>query len=150
MQTYDIPFIPSSDDSVKTMMKLARPQKGETAVDLGAGDGKLVIALAQRGVYVTGVEIDEERWSLINARIKISQLQDLAKTIHGNLWEQDLSNYDLIVLYGVTSIMERLESKIKNEAKSTCRVVSNRFEFPTWQPAEVLDHVYLYRLQKAQ
>lgn len=146
MANYDIPFVPSSDDSVLTMVKLAKVKPGERAVDLGAGDGKLVMALARRGARVTGVEIDEGRWELANTNITQSGLQGLARVVHGSFWEQNLSLYDLIVLYGVPSIMERLETKIMNEAKPSCRIVSNRFEFPHWKPAKVKNHVFRYDL----
>ncbi len=146
MYYYDIPFVPSSDNAVQTMLKVAGHVDGEEAIDLGAGDGKLVIALAQKGAIVTGVEIDDGRCELAKSIIISEGLQDKAKIVHGSFWEQDLSPYDLIVLYGVPSIMRRLKNKILNEAKTTCRVISNHFEFPNWQPDVVKDHVYLYRL----
>lgn len=146
MSAYDIPFVPSSDDSVSTMVKLARVMPGERAVDLGSGDGRLIIALAHRGVRATGVEIDDGRWQLTNSAIRMQRLEGLARVIHGSFWKQDLSPYDIIVLYGIPSIMERLERKIINEAKDNCRVVSNRFQFPNWKPVKVKSNVYRYDL----
>lgn len=144
MPNYDIPFVPSSDDSVTTMIKLAGIRPGEKAIDLGAGDGKLVIAMARKGARATGVEIDEGRWQLANSNIKNQGLDGLACVVHGSFWEQDLGKYDLIVLYGVPSIMERLEAKIMKEARSNCRVISNRFEFPHWNFARKKEHILRY------
>jgi 16S rRNA A1518/A1519 N6-dimethyltransferase RsmA/KsgA/DIM1 with predicted DNA glycosylase/AP lyase activity len=145
---YDVPYVPSSDEKVKDMMELARPAPGEKAVDLGSGEGKLVLALASRGVNAVGVEIDEQRVHISKLLARRAGLEDRIRIIESSFWEQDLSSYDLIVLYGVPSIMERLGKKISNEAKSTVRVVSNHFIFPDWKPAQAKNSVYLYLPQQ--
>lgn len=142
---YDIPYVPSSDEKVQTMIELAGIRSGDKAVDLGSGDGKLILALAAKGADATGLEIDDERSSLSADRIRTAGLQNKARIVKGSFWRHDLSPYDLIVLYGVPSIMERLQLKITNEAKRTVRIVSNHFEFPGWRPQEVRNSVLLYR-----
>ncbi|HET9721468.1 MAG TPA: methyltransferase domain-containing protein [Candidatus Saccharimonadales bacterium] len=142
---YDIPFVPSSEKSTETMMEVANVSAGELAVDLGAGDGQLVIALAERGAQAVGVEIDKGRSRQAETKILRAGLQDKASIINGSFWEQSLAPYDLIVLYGVPSIMERLQRKVQNEAKHTVRIVSNHFQFPDWQPALRRNNILLYR-----
>src|SRR5437868_8803395 len=99
--TYDVPYVPSSDEKVKDMMELGRPRPNDKAVDLGSGEGKLVLALAAKGATVTGVEIDEHRSHVSKLMIKRAGLKDRARIINDSFWTQDLSPYDLIVLYGV-------------------------------------------------
>jgi 16S rRNA A1518/A1519 N6-dimethyltransferase RsmA/KsgA/DIM1 with predicted DNA glycosylase/AP lyase activity len=147
---YDIPFVPSADDSVRALVKLAGVQKGDKVIDLGAGDGKLVMALAQSGADVTGVEIDEERAQQANEAIEGRHLARHARILRGNLWRQNLGDYDVIVLYGVPSIMERLSRKLLKEAKPTARVVSNHFTFPDWEPDVERDNVYRYLLESVR
>jgi len=142
---YDIPFVPSSDEKTLTMMRLANIRPHEKVIDLGAGEGKLVLAMAAKGADVTGIEIDGERATMTINNVAAAGLQERVRIINGNFWQHDLSNYDLIVLYGVPSIMERLEKKIANEAKPTVRIVSNHFTFPNWKPAKTVNNVYLYR-----
>lgn len=144
MVTYDVPFVPTSDNHTKIMIKLAHIRPGERAIDLGAGDGKLVMAMAKAGAYTTGVEIDEERAKAARTFINMNGMRDKASVIQGNFWEQNLEDYDLIMLYGVPSIMERLQEKIINEAKNTVRIVSNHFEFPGWTAVKIKNDVYLY------
>ncbi len=139
---YDIPFVPSSNDRLETMMELANVKNGEKAVDLGSGDGKLVIALAKRGAVACGIEIDRERAKL--ARLNIAKEGVDAKIINKDFWDVKLGDYDVIVLYGITSIMGRLEKKIMKETKLDCRVISNAFTFPNWKPTIVKNNVYLY------
>ncbi len=142
---YDIPFVPSSDEKALTMIRLASIKPHEKAVDLGAGEGKLVLAMAAKGADVTGIEIDEERAMIAIDKVAEAELQERVRIINGSFWQHDLSNYDLIVLYGVPSIMERLEKKIMNEAKPSVRIVSNHFTFPGWKPAKTVNNVHLYK-----
>ncbi|HEX5447952.1 MAG TPA: class I SAM-dependent methyltransferase [Candidatus Saccharimonadales bacterium] len=144
-QQYDVPYVPSSGTKVATMMKLAQVVPGEMAVDIGSGEGKLVIEMAKRGAYATGIEIDEQRSLTSRARIAAAQLETRANIFRQDFWEHDLNRYDLIMVYGVPSIMERLGKKIENEAKPTVRVVTNHFEFPGWLTEKSEENVYLYR-----
>lgn len=141
---YDIPFVPSSDDNVRIMVELAAGQSGGQAVDLGAGDGKVVVALAERGLKATGVEIDQSRFELAKHVIMSRRLESRANMVHESFWVHNLQPYDIIVLYGIPSIMERLKRKIINEASPPCWVISNNFEFPDWQPAKSEGNVLLY------
>jgi ribosomal protein L11 methylase PrmA len=126
----DIPFVPSSDTRLKAMLELAEIKAGERAIDLGSGDGKLVIALARQGAIVDGYELDEGRVNLSKENITKERLTNPPQIYNETFWNADLSQYDLIVLYGITSIMERLEKKLTLEAKPGTKVVSNLFKFP--------------------
>jgi predicted RNA methylase len=150
MSDYDVPFVPSAEGSVTTMVKLAELKRGEKVIDLGAGDGKLVMALARAGGLTTGVEIDPGRYRLARAKIRAEGLDGKARMCRGSFWEENLNPYDVIVLYGVGSIMERLERKIINECKDNCRIVSNRFTFPGWHADAEDNGVYRYRLTPAR
>jgi cyclopropane fatty-acyl-phospholipid synthase-like methyltransferase len=98
---YDIPYVPSSDEHTDVMIKLAAVKPGEKAVDLGSGEGKLVMALAKEGAIVTGVEIDPGRSLATISKVIAAGLQDRARVVNSSFWEQSLAPYDLIVLYGV-------------------------------------------------
>lgn len=145
MAGYDIPYVPSSDESTATLVDLAEVRAGDKVIDLGSGEGKLVMALAAAGADATGVEIDRGRAVVSAGNIAEAGLQGKARIIHGSLWNLDLSRYDIIVLYGVPSIMGRLERKIRNEARPGVRVVSNYFEFPDWEPERIEHNILLYR-----
>jgi precorrin-6B methylase 2 len=143
-QVYDIPYAPTADDRLSTMMDFAKVHPGESAIDLGAGTGKIVLALARAGAQTVGVEIDRERAKEAQMAIAEAGLGERAAIIRGSFWEHNLSGYDIITVYGITKIMERLEEKILNEAKPAARIISNFFEFPNWKPVHQKDEVYLY------
>jgi 16S rRNA A1518/A1519 N6-dimethyltransferase RsmA/KsgA/DIM1 with predicted DNA glycosylase/AP lyase activity len=142
---YDVPFVPSSEDSVSKMVKLANITQDDKAIDLGAGDGRLVVALANAGAITVGVEIDKERQKLANRMIAAHGLVHRARVIRGSFWQHDLSIYDIIALYGLPSIMERLKRKILVEARVSVRVISNHFEFPGWIPTRTDDNIRMYK-----
>lgn len=143
---YDIPFVPSSVQRVSTMIELADIKPGQKAVDLGAGDGRIVIEMAKRGAIAVGYEIDKQRAKLSLENIKKENLEDKAIVFNGNFWYVDLSRFDIVTLYGITGIMERLEKKLKTELKEGARIVSNFFTFPGLTPEIEKEDVYLYTI----
>lgn len=144
---YGAVFVPSADDKLATMMRLAQPKSMDNILDLGSGDGKVVLALARQGLRATGVEINPLLVSRARAKAAKLGLSTRAKFIKANFWQLDLSQFDLIFVYGITYIMPKLEQKLQAELRPGSRVVSNYFPFPNW-PATVEENevrVYLKR-----
>jgi protein-L-isoaspartate O-methyltransferase len=143
---YELPYSPSGDSRVDTMLEFAEVNPGEMVVDLGAGEGKLVVAFAQAGAIVDGFEIDLPRFRIANKNIQRFDLANRAHIYHTDFWDENLGLYDIILIYGITSIMPRLERKIMSEGKPGARIVSNFFTFPRLNPVRNDDDVYLYRI----
>ncbi|MEW5805519.1 MAG: 50S ribosomal protein L11 methyltransferase [Patescibacteria group bacterium] len=141
-----LPFVPSEKDRVGTMVELARIKPGEKAVDLGSGDGRIVIALAQTGAEAHGYEINPLLVWWSRYRIKRAGLTDKAFIHQKDFWQEDLSQYQLVVIYGISFIMSRLEKKLTKELKSGARVVINDAVFPNLKYSQKQDKVYLYRI----
>lgn len=137
-------YVPSSDEKMKIMMKYAAIHPGERVIDLGSGDGRLVIAAAQEGAYAVGVELHAHMIRISRQKIAELYLEDHATIKKENLWKTDVSNYDVIFVYGVTYMMNRLEKKLLKELKKGARVVSNNYQFPHWHPVKEEENVRLY------
>lgn len=138
------PYIPTKREGVEKMVELARVRPGARAVDIGSGDGRLVMALARAGAQAHGYEINPLLVWISRRRIRRAGLQDRATISWSNLWKADFSRFDVVTLFGVTHIMRRLERKLGRELKQGSRVVSIGFKFPTWAMAEQADGVYAY------
>ncbi len=138
------PFVPTRPSVVKRIIKLAGVKPGERAVDLGSGDGRLVIALARSGADAYGYEIN--LWLVLWSRWQIRRagLGSRAKIIWGSFWRGSLKPYSLVVVYGIPRIMPSLEKKLQRELSPGARVVSSAFIFPTWVPKETDGGLYLY------
>lgn len=138
------PYVPTRPSVVTRIIKLAGVKPGEKAVDLGSGDGRLVIALARAGAEARGYEIN--LWLVLWSRWQIRRagLGSRAKIIWGSFWWGNLQPYSLVVVYGIPRIMPALEKKLGRELSPDARVVSSAFVFPNWQPKDTDGGLYLY------
>lgn len=141
---FHVPFVPSSPEHVVTMIELAKIKPNEKSADLGSGDGRIVLEFAKSGAQAHGYEIDKDLILKTESKIMEQKLDDRAFIHWKNYWEEDLSEYNIITIYGMTSIMTKLERKLFNELKPGSRIISNVFEFPTLKPMRVENNVYLY------
>lgn len=139
------PYAALSKKRLNSMIKLLDIKPGQSSVDLGSGDARIVIELAKLGVKAYGYEINPLLVFISRRNIKKAGLEHKAKIYWKNYWSSDLSRYDIITVYGIPHMMKRLEKKLSNELKSGARVASNHFPFPTWQPRKKLGNVYLYQ-----
>ncbi len=139
------PFIPSKRRAVGDMVTLANAKTGDKVVDLGAGDGRLLIAFAKIGIEVHGYEINPLLVLWARYQIHKQGLTNLVFIHWRSFWSVNLSGFDIVAVYGIKWIMGRLENKLQKELHSGARVVSNLYAFPTWEPAQKFRSVYLYK-----
>jgi len=139
-------YLPTKKDTVKKMIELAEIKPGEKAVDLGAGDGRLVIALAKSGAEAHGYEINPFLVLFAKLNIHRAGLKDKAFIHFKNFWEVNLSDFDIVAVFGISHIMEKLEAKLKKELKVGTRIISNSFSFPGWSASKKDGGVYLYKI----
>lgn len=138
------PFVPSNKKKIKNMLALLGALQGMKAVDLGSGDGRLVMALARAGAQAHGYERNPILVFWARSRIWFAGLAAKAFIHHGSFWGTNLSSFDVVVIYGISGIMRELEEKLGRELQPGARIVSNTFPFPSWQPKREVEKVYLY------
>jgi outer membrane protein assembly factor BamB len=126
----DAVFVPTPRDVVDRMLQLAKVTVDDTVVDLGSGDGRVIIAAAKKfGAKSIGYEIDPELVDLAERAIRDADLENQASVVKGDLFEADLSKVDVIMLYVLPGMMSRLFPKIR-ELPDGVRIVSHEFRFP--------------------
>ncbi|RLF20125.1 MAG: hypothetical protein DRZ82_03290 [Thermoprotei archaeon] len=154
MTTYLVPFVPTPEIVARYMLKLAEVKPGEVVYDLGSGDGQIVIIAAKEfGARAVGVEIRKDLVEESLRRIKEQGLEDRVKIIHGDFFKVNISEADVVTLYLLTSVNERLRPKLEKELRPGTRVVSHDFEIPGWKPIKVVEineewrshKIYLYK-----
>ncbi len=121
------------------MLDMLAIKPGEKVLDLGSGDGKIVIAAANRGADAIGYEINPllvwiSRW----------RLKGKGKVETANFWKKDLRDFDAIIIFGVSYVMKGLEEKLRKELKPGARVVTNYFTFPDWKPSQTKEGINVY------
>jgi hypothetical protein len=137
-------FFPSMPAHAKRMAELAAVFHGDRAVDLGSGDGRVVIALARHGAEAHGYEINPALVLLARWNIRRSGLQALAHVHWQSFWRVDLSRFQAVTVFQAGSIMKRLERKVRRELPAGARVVSDYWGFPGLPPARVDGTIHVY------
>jgi cyclopropane fatty-acyl-phospholipid synthase-like methyltransferase len=140
------PFVHTSDKRTKTIIKIAKDLRPNHIIDLGCGDGKLVISLALAGYRVDGIEI--QPWLVWRARRNVKRLglENSVKIYFGSFWKLDVSKYDAVVLFGAKHIMARLERKLKEELPAKSYIISNAFIFPSLKLATQEGKIRVYKV----
>lgn len=136
------PYVPSPQTIVDRMLEAAQIKPGETLFDLGCGDGRVLIAAAQRfRAKAVGVELSPKMAKLAKDQIQHANLQASAKVVEGNLLDVDLSSADVVTLYLLTESNSRLRPNLEKYLKPGARVVSHDFEIRGWKTSHV-DEVF--------
>jgi cyclopropane fatty-acyl-phospholipid synthase-like methyltransferase len=142
------PYVPSQKKTVWQMTEMANVHPGERAIDLGSGDGRVVIALARAGAEAHGYEINPLLVWLGRREIRKAGLGDRAFIHWKDFWSVDFSTFDIVTVFGISHIMGFLRRKCRKELKASARVVANSFPFSRWPHTKKVGEVYLYERGK--
>lgn len=137
-------FVPSSRERVETMLELVALRPGELALDLGSGDGRILIRAAQAGAHAIGLEINPFLVWYSRRRIKNRGLELTAEVLHQDLRSYPFGRADVVFLYLWPATVAGLKEKLIRELKPGARVISNAFPIPEWIPTKEKHKVFLY------
>lgn len=129
----DVVWVPTPEPMVDLMLDLAGVTAADTVVDLGSGDGRLVIAAARRGATARGVEYNPEMVRLSKQRAHAAGVQARATFVEGDMFEADISDATVMAVFLLTENMRRLQPRFLALRPGT-RIVSNTFAIPEWPP----------------
>ena len=132
----DVPYVPTPQNVVDEMLKLANVTKDDVVYDLGSGDGRLVITAvkkfgAKRGF---GVDIDPERIAESNANAKAAGVTDRVTFAIQDLFQTDFKDATVVTLYLLPEVNLRLRPKLMSDLRPGTRVVSHSFDMGDWKP----------------
>lgn len=129
-------FVGSDPSNVERMLKLAGLRDDDTVIDLGSGDGRIVIGAALLNPKLRGIGVDIDA-KLIAEATASGQKQGVAERvrfIHQNAFDADLSNVSVIFMWLWPEMQTMLRPKILAEARPGTRVVTNVWDLGSWQP----------------
>lgn len=129
-----VPFVPSPPEVVEAMLDLAGLRAGERLIDLGSGDGRIVLAAARRGADALGIELSEDLVARARRRALREGLEARARFSRGDLFAAPIRDADVVTLYLLPDVNLRLRSKLLAELMPGARVVSHSFHMGDWQP----------------
>jgi len=135
LKDLDTPYVPTPQVVVDRMLELARVKPGETVIDLGSGDGRIMIEAASRyGARGFGVELDPLLVKRSNEAAARAGVAGRVKFFQRDLFKTDFHEADVLTLYLLPDVNLALRPKILSELKAGARVVSHDYGMGDWRP----------------
>jgi SAM-dependent methyltransferase len=128
------PFVVMDERDVQAALALAKVGRGDRLIDLGSGDGRIVIAAARRGAEALGIELDPSLVMKARSAAKEAGVEKRASFLEGDLFAQDLSSATVVTLYLFPDANLALRPKLLRELAPGTRIVSNSFDLGAWAP----------------
>jgi len=136
----ETPFVVSPDAVVERMLYLAQPKAGERLVDLGSGDGRIVIEAAKRfGARGLGVDIDPKLVNLARENAKRAGVESLASFEVKDLFETDLRGVNVVTMYLLPEVNLQLLPRFIGQLKPGARIVSHDYDLGPWPFDEMIE-----------
>ncbi|MDH3287379.1 MAG: class I SAM-dependent methyltransferase [Betaproteobacteria bacterium] len=131
----DVPYVPTAPNVVEAMLAIAKVESQDYVVDLGSGDGRIVIAAAKRhGARGFGVDVDEYLVARAREAAERAGVGERVQFFARNLFLTDISRATVLTMYLYPSINLQLRSRLFAELKPGTRVVSHDFGMDLWLP----------------
>jgi SAM-dependent methyltransferase len=131
----DVPYVPTTEEAVKAMLKLANVKKNDVVYDLGCGDGRIVIAAAKEfGARGVGIDINPVRIGEANENAKKASVEGSVRFEENDLFQADIHEASVVTLFLLSDVNLKLRPKLLRELKPGTRLVSNTFDMGDWKP----------------
>ena len=132
-QGKDSVWVPTSPALTEKMLDMAKVTAADYVIDLGSGDGRMVIAAAKRGARALGVEFNPDMVKLAQQLAAEAGVANRATFVQGDMFEADISKATVLTLFLMPDNLRRLEPKFRALPPGT-RIVVNTFGIPDWTP----------------
>ena len=148
----DVRFVPTPEEVVLEMLRMAKVTKDDVVYDLGCGDGRIVITAAKVfGARGTGIDIDPERIKESTQNAVKAGVTDRVTFLQQDLFATDLREATVVFLYLLSELNEKLRPKLLRELRPGSRLISHEFDLGDWKPDDkgmMPDMEILYDLQR--
>lgn len=130
----DVPYVPTPQDVVDTMLTIAQVGPTDYVIDLGSGDGRIVVTAASKfGAQGFGVDLNPRRIAEAVENAKVAGVSDRAQFFQRNLFETDFSKATVLTMYLLPDVNIQLRPKVL-DLKPGTRIVSHDFDMADWKP----------------
>jgi len=134
-----LPYVPTPQIVVDEMLKLAKVAAGDHVIDLGSGDGRMIITAARNfKASGLGVDIDAKLVDLANKQAKAGGVADRVRFVEQDMFKADIGPATVVTLYVMPDFMEKLRPKLLSELKPGARIVAHDYYINGWYPDQRL------------
>jgi hypothetical protein len=137
----DVVWVPTPDEVVQRMLRMAKVTPQDVVYDLGAGDGKIAIAAGKLGAQSVGIEYNPDMAKLAQCYVQAENLAGKTRIIQGDVFKEDFSKASVVTMYLLPELNLRLRPTILNMKPGT-RVTSHQFTMGDWEPDETAEVDY--------
>ncbi len=141
---FGAPYVPSFKRDLDELLSLAAVHEGTQFIDLGSGDGTVLLAAVRRGATVTGYEINPVLWLISLCRLR--KFRARAHLRLGSMWRAKIGDADVVYMYLHTNWMSKMERKLIAELPRGAKVVSYVFEFTGLKQVAKTRNAQVYEL----
>jgi len=135
-----VPYVQTPMEIVERMLRMAEVKKGDHVIDLGSGDGRIVIEAAKRfGAKGLGVEIDPRLVNLAREKAKQAGVEALASFEVKDLFETDLRGVSVVTMYLLPEVNLKLLPRLLDQLKPGARIVSHDYDLGPWPFDEMIE-----------
>ncbi len=142
---YGAPFLPTLRKQVGPALDLMGLEHGQTMLELGCGDGRVLRAAAERGLKSVGYELNP--LLVMIARIYTWKYRNQVRIIWGNYWKKEWPQADGIFVFLLNPFMQKLDKKITQYKHKPVKLVSFAFQIPAKNVSSEKNGLYLYDYQ---
>lgn len=137
----DVVWVPTPDEVVQRMLRMAKVTPQDVVYDLGAGDGKIAIAAGKLGATAVGIEYNPDMAKLAQCYVVADGVGNKVKIIQGDVFKEDFSKANVVTMYLLPELNLRLRPTILNMRPGT-RVTSHQFTMGDWEADETAEVDY--------
>jgi hypothetical protein len=131
----DVPFVPSHNNVLQAMFELAKPTKDDYLIDLGSGDGRIVIAAAHKfGTRGFGVDLNEGLVRVARERARRAGVGPKVKFEVRDIFETDIRKATILTMYLLPDIVQGLRPNLLRDLRPGTRILSHDYHLGSWRP----------------
>ena len=145
---YGAPYLPTLSKQTTEALDMLALSKGDTLLELGCGDGKVMVAALNRGLQVVGYELNPLLFLI--AWLRVRPYGNRAKVVWGNYWHEQWPDADGIFVFLLDRYMTRLDKRITQYQHRPVKLVSFAFKVPGQVPSKESRGLYLYEYRKGR
>lgn len=147
----DVPYVETPDEVVQKMLQIAQVGPSDTVMDLGSGDGRLVIAAAQRfGARGVGVDLNPENIEIARSAAESAGVSSRVQFVRADLFDIDITEATVVTLFLLRDVNLALRDRLRKELRPGSRVVSRQFDMGEWEPTvavgDIADKIYCWTI----
>ena len=132
---WQVPFITTPEEVVERMLELAGTRADDLVVDLGSGDGRIVIMAARKfGARGLGIELDQRLVEKSRENARAAGVAERVSFVQGDVLTADISKASVVTVYLLPGLIGQLQQRFTGVLRPGTRIVSHAFGMTGWAP----------------